>query len=95
LRDPALRGKTLSEAEDGCAVAEDKDDDDDEGPLTAEEIKTLKLMAKYWAGINTVSQIASTLGSVGKWIMYLYAIYIAIRLGVLDKFLVGSGGDSK
>jgi hypothetical protein len=61
----------------------------DDPELTPEEIRTLKLMAKYWSGIYTVSQLASTLGSVGKWLMYLYAIYIAIKLGVLDRFLVG------
>ena len=65
------------------------DEDDDNVRLSPEEIRTLKLMARYWAGINTVSQIAATLGSVGKWLMYAYAVYIAIRLGVLDKWLVG------
>jgi hypothetical protein len=71
-------------------VAEDvKYNGDDETKLSPEEIRTLKLMAKYWSGINTVSQIAANVGSVGKWLMYAYAVYIAIRLGVLDKWLVG------
>ncbi len=46
-------------------------------------------MAKYWGGIKTVSQITAGIGSFGKWAMYIYAIYIAIKLGVLDRFLVG------
>jgi hypothetical protein len=73
------------------AMAEDKteDDDDVDLKLSAEEIRTLKLMAKYWAGINTVSQLAANLGSLGKWMMYIYAVYIAVKLGVLDRFLVG------
>ena len=70
-------------------VDDNKDVDDDDFKLSPEEIRTLKLMAKYWSGINTVSQIAANIGSVGKWLMYAYAVYIAIRLGVLDKWLVG------
>lgn len=65
------------------------EDDEDEVRLSPEEIRTLKLMAKYWSGINTASQIAVTLGGVGKWLMYAYALYVAIRLGVLDRYLVG------
>lgn len=63
--------------------------DEDDLKLSSEEIRTLKAMAKYWAGINTVSQIAANLGAIGKWVMYAYAIYIAIKLGVLDRYLVG------
>jgi hypothetical protein len=70
-------------------VAAEKPDDDDHLTLSPDEIRTLKAMAKYWSGINAVSQIASHLGAVGKWLMYLYAVYIAIKLGVLDRYLVG------
>jgi hypothetical protein len=69
--------------------------DDDEGGdlrLSPEEIRTLKLMAKYWGGINTVAGIASSLGTIGKGLMYVYAIYLAIRLGIFDKFILGGGG---
>jgi hypothetical protein len=72
-----------------AAVPPRQDDEDDDLTLSSEEIKTLKLMASYWSGIRTVSQITAKLGSLGKLLMYLYAIYIAIKLGVLDRFLVG------
>lgn len=67
----------------------DGQNDEDDVKLSVEEIRTLKLMAKYWGGINTASQIAGKLGSFGKWLMYLYAIYVALRLGVLDRYLIG------
>lgn len=70
-------------------MADNADGPGDDLKLTADEIRTLKLMAKYWGGINTVSQIAANLGSVGKWLMYAYAVYVAIKLGVLDRYLIG------
>lgn len=65
-------------------------DEADDLPLTKDEIKQLKEVARYWAGLSTATEIAASLGSFAKWVLYGYAIYIAIRLGVLEKWLISS-----